>query len=376
MQLGPRVASLATRAALLLPSGHPSPPSAPPLAAVGACRPGKAWEVSAAAGVSPFERRAARARCGLGRAWARIRRRRRCLAGAVAAPWRDCGGGAIGAGLASSTLRPARWAWQGSIWAVQGLRRRRCVGLCEQGWRRWARERGALVLALEFSGRRPRAGALLADGELEEDAGVAAPEVRLRFGVAWHGSCRSMGCCGGCVMRWWAVRGGAGGLSSPSFLAIVKDGPLVGGMFSWCSGVVSLVRGQREGWEKSLQMPTTATPVGAVTSLEAWSKPFSFCPLPSYGGNPRSSLLDRAAAASRRRSPPWRRCLCCSGSPKLTTGVDVDCYLKHGPRGRNVHWSGISGCRLSQARPGPAVSLADYSFLGAMGGRYVDACHL
>jgi hypothetical protein len=59
---------------------------------------------------------------------------------------------------------------------------------------------------------------------------------------------------------------------------------------------------------------TTATPAGAVTSLEAWSRPFSFCPLPSYEGNPRSSLLDRAAAASRRRSPPWRRCLCCSGS--------------------------------------------------------------
>jgi hypothetical protein len=60
----------------------------------------------------------------------------------------------------------------------------------------------------------------------------------------------------------------------------------------------------------------------------------------------------------------------------LTTGVDVGCYLKHGPRGRNVHWSGISECRLSQVRPGPAASLADYSFLGAMGGRYVDACHL
>jgi hypothetical protein len=36
----------------------------------------------------------------------------------------------------------------------------------------------------------------------------------------------------------------------------------------------------------------------------------------------------------------------------------------------------IPGCRLSQVRPGPTVSLADYSFLGAMGGRYVDACHL
>jgi hypothetical protein len=88
-------------------------------------------------------------------------------------------------------------------------------------------------------------------------------------------------------------------LSSPSPLAIVEDGPLVGGMICRCSGVVSLVRGQREGWEKSLQMPTTATPAGAVTSLEAWSKPFSFCPLPSYGGNPRSSALDRAAVASR-----------------------------------------------------------------------------
>jgi hypothetical protein len=120
----------------------------------------------------------------------------------------------------------------------------------------------------------------------------------------------------------------------------------------------------------------TAMPVGAVTSLEAWSRPFSFCPLPSYGGNPRSSLLDRATAASRRRCPPWRHCLCCSWSPMLTTGVDVGYYLKHGPRGRNVHWSGISGCCLSQVRPGPAASLADYSFLGAMGGRYVDACHL
>jgi hypothetical protein len=53
-------------------------------------------------------------------------------------------------------------------------------------------------------------------------------------------------------------------------------------MINWCSGVVSLVRGQREGWEKSLQMLTTARPTGVVTSLEAWSKPFSFCPLLSY----------------------------------------------------------------------------------------------
>jgi hypothetical protein len=47
-----------------------------------------------------------------------------------------------------------------------------------------------------------------------------------------------------------------------------------------------------------------------------------------------------------------------------------------GPRGRNVHWLGISGCRLSQVRPGPAVSLGDYSFLGALSGRYVNTYYL
>jgi hypothetical protein len=49
---------------------------------------------------------------------------------------------------------------------------------------------------------------------------------------------------------------------------IVKEGPLVGGI-SWCCCVLSLVRDQRESWEKSLRAPLTPSRRGQFPSCFA-----------------------------------------------------------------------------------------------------------
>ena len=47
----------------------------------------------------------------------------------------------------------------------------------------------------------------------EEDAGAAAPELRLRLGRGRHGGCRAVRWCGGCEMRRrWSGRSSTGGL--------------------------------------------------------------------------------------------------------------------------------------------------------------------
>jgi hypothetical protein len=70
---------------------------------------------------------------------------------------------------------------------------------------------------------------------------------------------------------------------------------------SWVTLEVTIY-GRGENHARQQPTLTTATPVGAVSSLEAWSWPKSCLPISVAGGNPRSGSPVWETAAPRRRS--------------------------------------------------------------------------
>jgi hypothetical protein len=115
-----------------------------------------------------------------------------------------------------------------------------------------------------------------------------------------------------------------------------------------------------------------ATPTGVITFLKALPKPFHLCP-PEQQGNPRP--LGRAVAALLRHSLHRGIVQGFSWSPMSAFRVKVGRYLECGHIGRNVHWRRHPplGRRYPQVWPGHAVHSPT---IGALGGLYINMCHL